>query len=504
MLSIQKIKLMQNQTLIQFFHWYYNEEQNLWTKVAAEAGHLKEIGITAVWLPPAYKSNNAAYDVGYAVYDLFDLGEFDQKGSVNTKHGSKDEYIKAIEALHDNGVGVLADAVFNHKAGGDELEKIAVRTVNPEDRNEFTSDVFEIEAWTKFTFPGRQGKYSEFIWNHECFSGVDWAEDLQETAIYSIQNYLGEGFEEVPSTELGNYDYLMFNDIDYRNRAVIEELKYWGEWIVETTKVDGFRLDAVKHINPDFIVEWIDHLNQKFNREFFIVAEDWNVVDREGQLKYIEITGGRTQIFDSLLHHNFFLASKEEDFDMRTIFDGTLVQVKPDLAVTFVDNHDSQPLQALESYVDFWFRPLAYAIILLRVQGIPCLFFPDLYGGIYDDKDKEGDEVHVELVAIPAVETMSKIRTALAYGEQRDYFDHGICVGWTRAGDEEHENSGLAVLLSTGEEGFKEMEIGKHFVGKTFVDALGYRQQEVVIDENGWAEFHCNAGSVSVWVLKVG
>ncbi|MGQ7857228.1 alpha-amylase domain-containing protein [Pedobacter sp. WC2501] len=47
-------------------------------------------------------------------------------------------------------------------------------------------------------------------------------------------------------------------------------------------------------------------------------------------------------------------------------------------------------------------------------------------------------------------------------------------------------------------------EIGKHFAGKTFVDALGYRQQEVVIDENGWAEFYCNAGSVSVWVLKVG
>lgn len=334
---------MQNQTLIQFFHWYYNEEQNLWTKVAAEAGHLKEIGVTSVWLPPAYKSNNAAYDVGYAVYDLFDLGEFDQKGSVVTKHGSKDEYIKAIDALHDNGIGVLADAVFNHKAGGDELEKIKVRTVNPDDRNEFTSDVFEIEAWTKFTFPGRQGKYSEFIWDHECFSGVDWAEDKQETAIYSIQNYLGEGFENVPSTEFGNYDYLMFNDIDYRNRAVIEELKYWGEWIIETTRVDGFRLDAVKHINPDFIVEWIDHLNQKFNREFFIVAEDWNVIDIQGQLQYIETTGGRTQIFDSLLHHNFFLASKDEEFDMRTIFDGTLVQVKPDLAVTFVDNHDSQP-----------------------------------------------------------------------------------------------------------------------------------------------------------------
>ncbi|MDN3588147.1 alpha-amylase [Pedobacter aquatilis] len=494
---------MQNQTIIQFFHWYYNEEQNLWTKVATEAAHLKEIGVTMVWLPPAYKSNNAAYDVGYAVYDLFDLGEFDQKGAVNTKYGHKDEYLKAIDALHENGISALADIVFNHKAGGDELEKIKVRTVNPDNREEFTSDVFEIEAWTKFTFPGRKGKYSEFIWDHMCFSGVDWAEDLQETAIYSIQNYLGEGFEKVPSTELGNYDYLMFNDIDYRNQAVIDELNYWGEWLVETTKVDGFRLDAVKHINPDFIIQWLDHLNTKYNRKFFVVAEDWNVVDIEGQLEYIETTAGRTQIFDSLLHHNFYLASHEDNgFDMSTIFDKTLVQVNPALAVTFVDNHDSQPLQALESYVEFWFRPLAYAIILLREQGIPCLFFPDVYGGIYDDKNEAGEDVHIDLAAIPAVATMSQLRASHAYGLQRDYFDHFSCVGFTREGDDEHQNSGLAVLMSTGEEGFKEMEVGAKFAGKTFIDALGYREGEVTINESGWAEFHCNAGSVSVWVLK--
>lgn len=494
---------MQNQTIIQYFHWYYNEEQNLWTKVANEAKYLAEIGVTSVWLPPAYKSSSGAEKIGYDAYDLFDLGEFDQKGSVSTRHGSKDEYLRAINELHNQNIAVLADVVFNHKAGGDELEKVNVRTVNPENRNEFTSDVFEIEAWTKFNFPGRNGKYSKFIWTHDCFSGVDWAEDLKKTAIYSIQNFIGEGFEQVPSTELGNYDFLMFNDIDYRNKAVVNELNYWGEWIVETTKIDGFRLDAVKHINPAFISEWIDHLNEKFNRKFFIVAENWNVESAAAQEEYINITGGRTQIFDSLLHHNFFVASKEgSNFDMRKIFDNTLIALTPELAVTFVDNHDSQPLQALESYIDFWFRPIAYAIILLRIQGIPCLFFPDLYGGIYDDKDKEGDEVHVELVAIPQVETMTKIRAGLAYGKQRDYFNHENCVGWIREGDDGHENSGVAVLLSNGGEGFKEMEIGKKFAGKTFTDALGYRKQDVLIDENGWAEFHCNAGSVSVWVLK--
>ncbi|MCX2575392.1 alpha-amylase [Pedobacter sandarakinus] len=494
---------MQNQTIIQYFHWYYNEQDNLWTKVAKEASNLKEIGITGVWLPPAYKASTGGYSVGYDVYDLFDLGEFDQKGSVNTRYGSKEEYLTAIKSLQEQGVAAIADVVFNHKAGGDELEKVKVKTVDPDNRNEFTSDIFEIEAWTKFTFPNRAGKYSEFIWDHQCFSGVDWAEDRQETAIFSIQNAVGEGFEEVPSVEHGNYDYLMYDDIDFRNRAVVEELKYWGEWLVDTTNVDGFRLDAVKHINPDFIKEWITHLEAKYNKQFFIVAEDWNVENADSQLEYIDLMEGRTQIFDSLLHHNFFLASKAgSEHDMRTIFENTLVSIRPELAVTFVDNHDSQPLQALESYVDFWFRPIAYALILLRMQGIPCLFFPDLYGGIYDDKDNEGQEAHVELAVLPSLEVMTKVRMYAAYGEQNDYFDHGNCVGWTRSGDEEHENSGLAVLLSNGEEGFKYMEIGQQFSGKTFVDALGHLDHEVVIDENGGAEFHCNAGSVSVWVLQ--
>lgn len=494
---------MQNQTIIQYFHWYFNEAENLWTKVAKEAVRLREMGITSVWLPPAYKSSSGAVEIGYDAYDLFDLGEFDQKGSISTRHGSKEQYLAAIDSLHQQGIAVIADVVFNHKAGGDELEKVNVRTVNPNNRNEFTSDVFEIEAWTKFNFPGRNGKYSQFIWNHECFSGVDWADDLKQSAIYALQNYTGEGFEQVPSTELGNYDFLMFNDIDYRNKAVVEELNFWGEWIVETTKVDGFRLDAVKHINPAFISQWIDHLDHKFNRKFFIVAENWNVESTEAQEEYISVTGGRAQIFDSLLHHNFYMASKAGNtFDMRKIFDNTLIAQTPELAVTFVDNHDTQPLQGLESYVDFWFRPLAYAIILLRIQGIPCLFFPDIYGGIYDDKDKEGDKVHIELTALPEVEVMTKIRRNLAYGTQRDYFDHGNCVGWTRAGEDECENSGIAVLLSTGEEGFKEMEVGNKFAGKIFTDVLGYRKQDVIIDENGWAEFHCNAGSVSVWILK--
>jgi len=113
--------------------------------------------------------------------------------------------------------------------GADEREIISVRRADLENRFNFTSDPFDIESNTKFTFPGRNGKYSKFIWHHTCFTGVDYAYNLDETAIFSIINEHGEGWEEVVDTEKGNYDYLMFCDIEFRNSAVREELKRYGQ-----------------------------------------------------------------------------------------------------------------------------------------------------------------------------------------------------------------------------------------------------------------------------------
>ena len=73
-----------NDTLMQFFEWYLSSDSTLWNKVTKDAKHLSELGITKLWLPPAYKGASGKDDVGYGVYDLYDLGEFDQKGSIQT------------------------------------------------------------------------------------------------------------------------------------------------------------------------------------------------------------------------------------------------------------------------------------------------------------------------------------------------------------------------------------------------------------------------------------
>ena len=64
--------------MMQYFEWYLDDDGQLWNRLKEDAKHLKELGITAVWTPPAYKATGTN-DTGYGVYDLYDLGEFDQK-----------------------------------------------------------------------------------------------------------------------------------------------------------------------------------------------------------------------------------------------------------------------------------------------------------------------------------------------------------------------------------------------------------------------------------------
>lgn len=62
-------------------------------------------------------------DNGYGVYDLYDLGEFDQKGTVRTKYGTKQEPHEAIDACHNHGINVYVDIVMNHKVSSEMKKK---------------------------------------------------------------------------------------------------------------------------------------------------------------------------------------------------------------------------------------------------------------------------------------------------------------------------------------------------------------------------------------------
>ena len=478
---------MQNETLLQYFEWYLPGDGTLWDKLAADAPHLKLLGITSVWAPPAYKGQAGKNDVGYGVYDLFDLGEFDQKGAVPTKYGTKAAYLAAIRALHGQGITVLADVVLNHRMGADESEEVRAEKVNGGNRNQTASGEESVTVWTKFTFPGRKGKYSDFIWDHTCFDGVDWDDRRKEHDIFLLD---GKQWDNEVDGENGNYDYLMGADLDMGNPAVVAELDRWGRWYIEQTGVDGVRLDAVKHIGFSFFTHWIPTLRQATGKNLTAVGEYWK--DDVGALThYLDKSGQIMGLFDVPLHFNFArLSHANGGFDLRNLFTNTLAGQRPEAAVTFVDNHDTQPGQALQSWVDGWCKPLAYACILLRQEGTPCVFYGDLYGIPHDN-----------IPPMPGLPALLAARKDRAYGLQTDYLDDPGLIGWTRAGDDGHPGSGLAVVLADTGEGAKAMCVGAKFAGKTFVDLLGVRAEQLTIGPDGCAVFPVNGGSVSVWGL---
>ncbi len=485
-----------NGVMMQYFHWYLPPNGSLWNQLSLNAEGLAAAGFTALWLPPAYKGANGGYDVGYAVYDLFDLGEFDQKGSTATKYGTKDEYLGAIDRAHAVGMEIYGDIVLNHRLGADAAEEFEATPLDPNNRFQPIDNYQKIEGWTNFTFPGRKGKYSQMEWHWWHFDAIDYnVDNQQQKAVYLIKD---KTFDRSVDIEKGNFDYLMGCDLDMDNSEVLGELKYWGEWCLDTTKIDGLRLDAVKHIEARFFYDWLKHLNNYAKKDLFTVGEYWSY-EIDALNYFIAQTEGKIHLVDAPLHNNFHRASRQgQGYDLRQIFDRTLVQHQPTLAVTFVDNHDSQPLQSLESVVENWFKPLAYALILLREAGYPCVFYGDYYGADYRDKGRDGNEYDIVLKSHQVIlDRLLQVRRDYAYGIQYDYFDHPNTVGWTRLGDVAHPDS-MAVIMGNGDAGTKWMEVGKP--DTTYIDLTQTINTSVVTNADGWGEFSCEGGSVSVWV----
>ena len=473
---------------MQYFEWYLPKNCNLWNKLAGDAVNLRSIGITSVWLPPAYKGAGGNQDTGYGVYDMYDLGEFLQKGSIGTKYGTCDEYINAIKHLKANNIKVDADVVFNHRMGADETEKIFAYEMDPKNREKRLGKLREIEAYTVFNFAERYNKYSSFKWNASHFDGVDYDAKRKKNGIFL---FYGKSWDKNVDLENGNFDYLMGADVDYNVVEVFEELVNWGVWYINKTNIDGIRFDAVKHIKADFFTEWLSKVEEKTEKKLFCVGEYWSS-NLESLQYFIAKNNNRIMLFDVPLNFNLYEASKQhENYDLKNIFKVTLVKSNPKMAVTFVDNQDSEIGQSLESFIEDWFKPLAYALILLRKDGLPCVFYGDYYG--IEKQDYKGFKM--------LIERMLSIRRKYIYGTQNDYFNDRGLIGWTLEGDPYGNGYGCAVVLSNREGVHtKRMYVGARYAKVKFVDILGYIPKEIYIDENGYGLFKCDGISVSCWV----
>ncbi|KAL2132273.1 hypothetical protein VTI74DRAFT_3987 [Chaetomium olivicolor] len=491
-----------NETMLQGFEWYVPADGAHWRRLERVLPSLAELGVSKLWIPPACKAADPKGN-GYDLYDLWDLGEFDQKGGRGTKWGTKEELVRMAEMAGKHGVGVLFDAVLNHKTGADYCERVRATRMDGRDRTRELEREGEIEAWTGFEFAGRGGRYSTMRWSSEHFTGVDYDHAKREHGVWKLE---GKRWAQDVDEELGNYDFLMFADIDHSHPEVRANMLRWVEWLPWQMKLGGLRLDAIKHYSFEFVRDFVRHAQDHVDKNWFIIGEYWRE-DSEFLARYIEYMEHRISLFDVQLMSNFSKVSLlEERGDLRKVFDDALVVWKPDNAVTFVVNHDTQAGQSLETPIAPFFLPLAYALILLRANsGLPCVFYSDLFGSVGQHPQPGYTNFIPPTSGGQVIPKMMIARKLWAYGSQYDYFDHPNCVGFTRMGHSSQSGGdGLAVVMTNAwEYAAKRMYVGKQHAGECWTDVLRWCPGRVIIDGDGWGSFPVGPKSVAVWVNAV-
>ena len=560
-------KLYRNGVLFQFFHWYlYKDDlrcggKSLWKFLSDEASHLKDIGVSAVWIPPVSKSSGGTNDNGYSVFDRFDLGEFNQTwegdsgspdATVRTKYGTKSELLDAIHSLHNQPapIQVYADVVINHQTGGSEDGYWQSIRVEEDNRNKerwgngYEEGEIEVKGYTKFTYPVRNGKYSQFKWYARHFNGIDTPISIQQNGntfndpgnkyiyryLYNENNYNPsvKMWDRFVSEEKGNYDYEMGCDLDFDRYDVREEIKYWGTWLTQQLDLDGVRIDTIKHVNANYIREWLGHIRYFANKpENFAIGEyytedRWISDELKQLINRVNNIGEFPQklsFFDFQLRNKFRDASYNKGYYNLAEFNrNTLQSQYPMHAVTFVENHDQQYGRNPDSHVKEWIKPLAYAYILLRENGYPCVFFADYYGS-----EKNGYHIG-QPEGRYYIDLLLKLRKDYALGDERyhETWDgqNVTAAGWVRMGFVDGAKGAMAVVINTSNTVKPvRMNTGRfnrkfyHYATIKYVDPdnsflivkgaylqYGDKCIDIWTDSNGYADFLADGETVAIWL----
>ena len=309
-----------------------------WDHLAKQARALREAGFTAIWLPPVWKAKGGAGSVGYDPFDDYDMGSKDQKKTIPTRYGSREQLERCVAILRANGLDVYIDMVDNHRDGGDNKKYRYVDADGKPDGGRFAKDPGDFSCTCPPQGPSVPGCVPEDPNVPSPGPGSCFGDELAPIN--------GQPFHHCFNGLLASAD-----------------------WMTRALDVQGYRLDDVKGISTQFIPPLLNFgaLNGKFAvGEFF----DGNLDLVRG---WISNTSGRASAFDFPLRFNFLvpMCNKAGFFDMSQLDHAGLAGVDPFHAVTFVENHDTDTGSPIVIN-----KAQGYAYILTS-EGYPSVFFKD-------------------------------------------------------------------------------------------------------------------------------
>lgn len=161
-------------------------------------------------------------------------------------------------------------------------------------------------------------------------------------------------------------------DVDHTNPQVQKDLKKWTRWLIEEVGYSGFRIDMAGGYAPQYQKAFVEDLGRPFT-----VGEYWHG-DTLTLLNYVRAGGGAFAAFDFALYYHLQRAVESGDFGILKTQDriNGLIGIEPRLAVTFIENHDTDHLDYCRTFCNGELNGVlqGYAVILTH-PGIPCIYW---------------------------------------------------------------------------------------------------------------------------------
>ncbi len=287
--------------------------------------HIKKLGANAIYFSPVFESDTH----GYNTRDYT---------KIDTRLGSNGDFAKVCKNLHDNGIKVVLDGVFNHVGRG---------------------------FWA----------FQDVLKNRESSPYVNWFARIDFGGNSNYNDGLWyEGWE-------GNYDLVKLN---LHNEDVVQHIFHAVEGWINEFDIDGIRLDVAYCLDYGFLRRLRDFCDSK-KQDFFLVGEvlhgEYGRMLNEMNIHSVTNYQCYKGIYSAFNSSNMF----EIIHSINRLFENQPWAVARDAhLLSFCDNHDVSRIATILN--DKRCLPLVYALVF-GMPGIPCVYYGSEWGA-------EGDKSH--------------------------------------------------------------------------------------------------------------
>lgn len=370
--------------------------------LVSKLGYLRRLGVTALWVSPPFRQ--VAFEPTYHGYGIQNFLDIDPH------FGTREEFRDLVRAAHEQGIYMILDVIAHHTGDVFTYDADRYPTFDAETGKNVSDPRWDGKPYRVAGFNDREGRPTlPFGSNGEVPAddaarleaswpdGAIWPREFQRADLFLHKGRI---------TNWGHYPEYAEGDM-HRLKTLDVRVRWAGQyrrpspamgWLclaycfwIAYADLDGFRIDAAKHMEADALrsfCDWIREFAQSIGKERFLLAGEvpggrdlaWEVVEKTG----LDAALGIDDIPGRLER---MVTGESDPIDYFSIFRNWVLNEPQggghrwyrNQVVTLVDDHDQ-----VRKWTSKWrfcgdsrYRDLAFNVVAaqLTTAGIPCIYY---------------------------------------------------------------------------------------------------------------------------------